>query len=601
MNVLRITSFLFRLGLYIDRIRLIRAVVLMLSGYLAAPLAALMLAHFVDDAIAGRLGTLWWLVIIIAVLLVAQTMLSHFAHLDYFELAEMQEAKLRVKLIDLVNRPARISHLSSAGFADDVCLVRESLVGTTRALEGILQLVGLVLQTAITSAILIAVNAWLALLPLTAIPPVLFARRAQAIYERAREDSAGQLRLSRHFIKLATTASSVKELRVFAAEQELLARQATAWREITGRMWHGQARGAGLRAAGQVLFSLGYGGAILLIIAQAMGGRATIGGLILVITLAVQVSVQFSSALQLLALLQSAGRTVQRMESLQKAAEAAPGPQPVAPQQGKARVGVPTQLHVGITLDRVSFCYPNTKQPVLCDVSLQIPAGNTLALVGENGAGKSTFVKLLCGLYHPDSGRILVDGVDLADMDPAEWRTKVTALFQDFYRFEFTLGEGIGLGDVARMDDNVALANAVERARAQSVVDAVSGGLAGFTGRSYGDGTDLSGGQWQTVGLARCLMRTGPLLLVLDEPAASLDAAAEHALFERYASTASDAARGPGGVTVLISHRFSTVRMADTIAVLEHGRLVQHGSHKDLLASGGLYAELFNIQARAYR
>jgi ATP-binding cassette subfamily B protein len=169
-------------------------------------------------------------------------------------------------------------------------------------------------------------------------------------------------------------------------------------------------------------------------------------------------------------------------------------------------------------------------------------------------------------------------------------------MFQDFYRFQFTLGEGIGLGEVDRLTDRGALAVAIGRAHAQPVVDVVPGGLAGYTGRGYDDGVELSGGQWQTVGLARCLMRADPLLLIMDEPAAALDPEAEHALFERYASSARTSS-----VTVLISHRFSTVRRADAIAVLEHGRLTQHGTHEALMTAGGLYSELFRMQARAYQ
>jgi ATP-binding cassette subfamily B protein len=262
---------------------------------------------------------------------------------------------------------------------------------------------------------------------------------------------------------------------------------------------------------------------------------------------------------------------------------------------------VPERLTRGITLEHVSFGYPGSGRSVLRDISLDVPAGTTLALVGENGAGKSTLVKLLTGLYRPSGGRILADGADLAGLDPARWRAQTATLFQDFYRFEFTLREGIGLGQVDRLDDDRAVAGAVTRARAGAVVDALPGGLDGYTGRGYADGSDLSGGQWQTIGLARCLMRERPLLLILDEPAAALDATAEHALFERYAAASAAAARHTGGITILISHRFSTAAMADAIAVLDHGRLVEHGRHADLLARGGSYAELFRLQARAYR
>jgi ATP-binding cassette subfamily B protein len=261
---------------------------------------------------------------------------------------------------------------------------------------------------------------------------------------------------------------------------------------------------------------------------------------------------------------------------------------------------VPRRLDRGITLEDVSFSYPGSAEPVLSGLCLDIPAGQTLALVGENGAGKSTLVKLLCGLYQPTSGRILIDGVDLADLDPQQWRARVAPLFQDFTKIELTLGESIGHGDIARVAEASAVGAAVSQARAERVLRIVDGGLGGYVGRSYEHGAELSGGQWQTIGLARSLMRSAPLLLVLDEPAAALDASAEHELFERYASSAGHAGEKQGGVTVLVSHRFSTVLMADRIAVLEAGRLAEFGAHRDLMAAGGLYAELFTLQARAY-
>jgi ATP-binding cassette, subfamily B, bacterial len=360
-------------------------------------------------------------------------------------------------------------------------------------------------------------------------------------------------------------------------------------------MWRGQATAAAWRSAGQIVSALGYALAIFLMVRKAAAGQATIGDLVLVITLAVQISAQISAILQLVSMLQASGYTATRIESLRAAST---GRSAVSP-AGRRRV--PDRFRHGITLDQVSFRYPGCAEAVLEDVSLFVPAGRTLALVGENGAGKSTLVKLLCGMYAPSGGRILLDGVDLSDVDPAEWRARVATLFQDFYRFQFTLGEGIGLGQVTSLHDDDALAEAVKLAHAERVVAAVPGGLAGFTGRGYANGSELSGGQWQNIGLARCMMRRRPQLLVLDEPAAALDAAAEHALFERYASSAATAARERGGITVLVSHRFSTVLMADSIAVLRSGGLAEHGTHRELLSRGGLYADLFQLQARAYK
>jgi ATP-binding cassette subfamily B protein len=266
---------------------------------------------------------------------------------------------------------------------------------------------------------------------------------------------------------------------------------------------------------------------------------------------------------------------------------------------------VPAQLVNGIRLDHVSFAYPGTERLVLDDVNLELPAGAVVAVVGENGAGKSTLVKLLAKLYEPTSGQILVDGVDLARMNADDWRARLTGAFQDFFRFEFRARHTVGVGDVPRLDDEPAVVTAVARAGADDVVVKLQAGLQTQLGPTWPGGVEVSFGQWQKLALARGFMRDHPLLLVLDEPTAALDAETEHALFERYAAAASgegrDTARSDGRITVLVSHRFSTVRMADIIVVLDGAKVVEVGSHEDLIGRGGQYAELYGIQAAAYR
>jgi ATP-binding cassette subfamily B protein len=592
VRVLSAIRFLLALGVRVDCSRLVRAVLLMLAGCAAAPLGALALAHFTDDALSRRFDAMAWSALVTAALYLAYLMFGHFAHLDYFELAEMQETRLRAELTDIVNRPDGIEHLDSSTFADNLNMVRETLVTNARALEAVLQLAGQFLQMIITTAILITLSPWLAFLPLMAAPSVWLAGIAQAIIERARERVAEQNRLNNHLIEMATDSASVKEARIFGAEPELLRRQTTAWNAVAAGICRGQTVASALQAAGQLFFAIGYGSAIYLLVRQAGTGHATIGGIVLVITLAVQVSAQITGSLELLAMLQFAGGTAERIKGLRAMG---------LPTVRSGSRPVPAGFRRGIVLEHVGFCYPGSAEPALHDICLEIGAGQTLAVVGENGAGKSTLVKLLCGLYTPTSGRILADGVDLAELDLAGWRAKVATLFQDFYRFEFTLREGVGLGEVAHLSDDAALASAVSRARAHHVVDAVPGGLDGYTGRAYDDGVQLSGGQWQLIGLARCLMRTRPRLLILDEPTAALDAAAEHAMFERYASSASSAARELGGITILISHRFSTVVPADKIAVLADGTIAEYGTHRELMAHDGVYAELFQLQAKGYQ
>ena len=601
MRIFGAARFLFVMGLRVDAVRLLRATVLAVALYVAAPLAALALRGLTDDVLAHRAGPALAAAVLAAAALVAQLMLGHFCHLDLSRVSEVQQMRLRGELMDLVNGPPRIDHLDRPDVADTVDLVRDGLFATARSLEGVLQLAGLLLQMIITIVLLVMVSPLFAVLPLCAVVPVLLERTAQSTVEGARERTAERLRLAKHLLELATSTGPVRELRLFGAEDEILRRQRGAWDEATTAMWRAQLKAAVYRAAGQGFFALGYGSAIVLELYSALRGHACAGDLVLVITLAVQVSVQVSGALGVLSLLQVAARTTDRIGGLRAVAAAAPALSASAAAAGTAdAAGVPERLARGITLEDVSFTYPGAERPVLSGVSLHIPAGSVLALVGENGAGKSTLVKLLCGLYKPTSGRILIDGQDLAELDPARWRSRVATLFQDFHRIELTLRESIGHGDIARAGDTEAVRAAAETARADRVLRAVPGGLNGYLGHSYTDGTELSGGQWQTVGLARTLMRRHPLLLILDEPAAALDASAEHDLFERYAASAAQAGREDGGITVLISHRFSTVRMAGLIAVLDHGQLTECGTHRELMTAAGLYAELFTLQARAY-
>ena len=238
----------------------------------------------------------------------------------------------------------------------------------------------------------------------------------------------------------------------------------------------------------------------------------------------------------------------------------------------------------------MSFAYPGTSRLVLDDVSLTLPAGAVVAIVGENGAGKTTLVKLLTKMYEPSSGAIFVDDAPLARMPAAEWRSRLAGAFQDFFRFEFRARQTVGLGDLPRMEIEPAVLAAVERAGADDVVARLTSGLDTQLGPTWPDGVDLSFGQWQKLALARGFMRDAPLLLVLDEPTAALDAETEHALFERYAAVARSAGDGRNGapqgrVTILVSHRFSTVRMADLIVVLDGARLVEVGTPR--AADGG--------------
>jgi ATP-binding cassette subfamily B protein len=273
---------------------------------------------------------------------------------------------------------------------------------------------------------------------------------------------------------------------------------------------------------------------------------------------------------------------------------------PPPPAESPHARAVPRSLQRAIELQGIGFGYPSRAAGVLADVDLLLPAGSVVALVGENGAGKTTLVKLLTGMYQPSAGRILIDGVPLDQLDPAAWRARISGTLQDFERFMLTAGHSVGIGDLPRLDDEPAIRAALEIAGAERLLERLSDGLATPIGNRFTGGHELSGGQWQRLALARGLMRRDPLLVVLDEPTASLDPVSEAALYTRFATAVRHARDRSGSVTLLVSHRLSTARIADVIVVLVAGRPTEIGSHAELIAADGTYAELFALQARGY-
>jgi len=249
--------------------------------------------------------------------------------------------------------------------------------------------------------------------------------------------------------------------------------------------------------------------------------------------------------------------------------------------------------HREIALSEVSYTYPGSTEPAVDHVDLRIGAGEVVSLVGENGSGKTTLAKLIAGLYRPTEGTIYWDGIDTSGLEPADVRRSVASIFQDFVRYQLSALENIGLGEPDRVEDETAARAAAEQAGAAGFLEALPQGYQTILSREYADGRDLSVGQWQRVALARAFRRDAPLV-ILDEPTAALDPRAEHALF-------ADVRRLlQGRSALLISHRFSSVRTADRIYVLEAGAVVESGSHDELMALSGLYSELFQLQARAY-
>jgi ATP-binding cassette, subfamily B, bacterial len=575
-----------------DKRKTAAAVVLMLANSASAPLVALALKWLTNAVLAGRSTEAVAAAAVTAVLAIMGLTFGHFAHIAYFELSELNVLRVEEDLIALSNGSASLEHHEQPRFADLITILHQDIQQFRTALQALLTGAGILLSIVITAVLLVLLNPLLLLLPVTAVPPLVAAHYAEAIASRAKDVTAGQTRLATHLFELASAAAPAKELRVFGLAAELLARHERAWDTASRQLWRAQRKATLVRGCGQLLFAAGYAGGILLIAQEAVQGHASIGDVILAITLAVQVNQQIAAAAQLMHDLQRMSSAYARLRTVERLVRAHP--------DSPAGTLPPGRLENGIVLSGVSFRYPGSQRPALHDVNLTLPAGSTVAVVGENGAGKTTLVKLLAGFYRPSQGQILVDGTDLARFPAAEWRARMAAGFQDFTRFELITRETVGIGDLSQDFAEPAVLSALERAHAADVLATLPGGLATPLGTTYTDGAEPSGGQWQKLSLARALMRRQPLLLVLDEPTAALDAEAEHALFDRYAHQARQVARATGGITLFVSHRFSTVRAADLIIVMAEGRVCEMGTHAELLCRGGLYAELYNLQAKAY-
>jgi len=511
-----------------------------------------------------------------------------------FRLEELTSQYIDEQLIELSSATPGLEMHERPEHIDRVELVRAERATLGSAAGAVVESTTTVMSIVTTAALLASVDLRLLLLPLFGLPAVASSAKARTWLQKAKEATAERKRLATHLLELGTTGPPAKELRVFGLKQALRDRHEAVSQEANAELDRVIMRAAVLTTGGWLVFAAGFVGAIALEADAAVRGHISPAALILVLTLAAQVATQvnavFGIAGWLFETLASVGRYVRVLDEWRQAnaplVDAAP---------------VPDRLVSGIEFKNVGFRYPGTEADVLRGVDLHVPAGSTVAVVGDNGAGKTTLVKLLCGFYQPTDGAVLVDGVDLRRILVEAWRERLSGGFQDFAKFELVARQTVGVGLLSSIDDADAVTAALDRAASGDVVQVLADGLETQLGRSFEGGTELSGGQWQKLALGRSMMRSAPLVLLLDEPTAALDADTEHALFEHYAGAARAVAATSGGVTVLVSHRFSTVRMADLIVVVGDGAVVEAGTHEQLMARGGVYAELYELQARAYR
>ncbi len=397
-----------------------------------------------------------------------------------------------------------------------------------------------------------------------------------------------EMRRSYYVRGLALSSSMAKEARVFDLAGWLVERYRSSALAVMTEVWRKRQEGW-LVAAGMLTgLALLEIAVLWLVAADALTGRQP-----LAVTVAVAQAVLGAGLLSVFldfdwAMIE-ASNAMSRVAELERAVEYA------RPVEG-GRLPADHMPLRGIRLEGVRFAYPGRNTAVFDGLDLKIEAGRSLAIVGENGAGKTTFVKLLARLYDPDAGRILVDGTDLRELDPASWRRRLAAVFQDFARFELSAYDNVALGALHAREDQAGVEQAAAKAGALGLLEGLSSGWQTILSREYSGGTQLSGGEWQRLALARALFAVdgGAGVLVLDEPTASLDVRAEAEVYERFLELTR------GLTTIVISHRFSTVRQADRIVVIEHGRLVEDGRHETLMAAGGRYAEMYALQAARF-
>ena len=481
---------------------------------------------------------------------------------------------------------ASIAHHERPEYLDRLAMLRDQVFVLDHMYMSVFATCGWILRLGVTIALLVSIHPALALLAVFALPTVLTSTWRPGVERVVEEQVASMNRLARHLFTVATTAAPGKEVRVTRIGDRLVRQRRETWERWYGPVARARWASALWHTLGWAVFGAAYVVAVVFVSSRP---AATVGQVLLVLAAGARLSAYLGATVGEIGFLRGFWLEGSRRLAWLEDYAASLGEHADAP--------APRQLIEGIRLEHVSFAYPGTSRRVLDDVSLDLKPGSVVAIVGENGAGKSTLVKLLCRMYQPDLGRILVDGVDLARIPAGNWRSCLAGAFQDFFRFEFRARHSVGVGDTPRMEDEPAVTTAVGRAGAEDVLRHLAAGLETQLGPTWPDGVDVSFGQWQKLALARGFMRDRPLLLVLDEPTAALDAETEHALFERYAA----AARGDGRITILVSHRFSTVRMADRIVVLDGARVTETGTHEELMARRGQYAELYGIQAAAYR
>jgi ATP-binding cassette subfamily B protein len=507
-------------------------------------------------------------------------------------LAYRVELLLRERMLRAVLLPPTLAHLEDPGLADELAQARAVATEPIQITQVIAMLSGIASSRLVIVGSAVILGTWHWWAPLLLAGAWLFSndwhRKESAKLVSSLEGSAAGFRRARYLGDLALGGVAAKELRIFGLAPWLAGRFEKRWHAGMGEAWAGRSAVPWMLLASAGCLVAVHGLVFGLLAASAVHGSLGVGLLVVDIQAAVGLStLGWDPDSQYMLRL-----GIAPVPHIMRLVEAA-----ASPRLALAGSGTPKPPTAGIRFEGVSFAYPGTDRGVLRKLDLWLPAERSLGIVGENGSGKTTLLKLLCRFYDPTDGRITIDGTDLTDLDASAWQRQVAAVFQDFGRYPLSAHDNVAFGNLAGANDDQALGRAVAAAGIEGMIERLPAGWETPLSRQFPGGIDPSGGQWQRLALARVLFAVegGARILILDEPTASLDIRAEADFYEHFL----DLTRGL--TTVIVSHRFSTVRQADRIVVLDAGQVVEVGSHAELMALGGRYAAMFELQATAYR
>jgi ATP-binding cassette, subfamily B, bacterial len=575
---------IFRLMWRADRRTLLIVLVLTPITALGTILASYALKLIIDAVAAKDWNLAVWAVVLAAICVGLVPVLQHIQHILQRLISDKLSVDVERDVLQAISAIPGVEYAERPEHLNRLNLILDQGKDLSASVWSFSDIVILALRLIFSSALLAFVHPVLALLPAMAIPVLAFSWLARksivAIEQRASECK----RRSQTLTDLFLFHASAMELKMLNGGAQ----------EAAGLRLRAALKSSVLISLGWIVYGLGFAGALYLAATTYLKGESTLGDFVMIwqLSLASLFYVQF-----IISRLQELFRSLEIFNHLDWLNAYAKNEREAW--DGNSNVAAPTSLQYGVSLSDVGFTYPGTSEAVLNGVSLHLKPGSITALVGENGAGKTTLSKLLLGHYRPTQGSIQLDGVPLDSINSRHWQISTSATHQDYGRIEALLRQSVGIGAPDKMQNDVVLQKAIESAAAMDFTEPLREGLEARVGKRYRGGVEPSGGQWQRLAIARSFMPERPLVFVLDEPTNAIDPLRETELLQRYASAA-QRIKAYGGVMIVVSHRFSVVRMVDKIVVMDKGKVLEQGSHAALMAAKGTYARLFTEQAKAF-